>query len=366
MWCRGRRRLVLSGIAATLIAAAVFLALAPNARAESPQIVAERATPAALAPVEAIAAILHFFHTHDLVALGEGPHGNEQGHAFRLDLIRDPRFAATVNDIVVEFGSSRYQALMDRFVNGGDIPERELRRAWQDTTVTTAVWDRPIYEEFFRAVRAVNDGLPEGRRLRVLLGDPPIDWNRVRSHADVQRWGRQKSAHMTDMVMKEVVAKHRRALILWGDGGLQGRGVAEDRMLRVLDGPPPTKRMFIITSALWTMRSFVAMDTGVGSWPVPSLATIRGTALGRKPLATFFPLPPAPGWNTLRMEDAFDALLYLGAPESLAMSTLSPVLCADPAYVKMRLARLALSFAAVRQDFTDSFLRACSLSDAPK
>lgn len=107
--------------------------------------------------------------------VGEGPHGNEQGHAFRLALIRDRRFAASVNDIVVEFGSARYQDLMDRFVNGGDVPAQELRRAWQDTTVTTAVWDRPIYEEFFRAVRDVNAALPPGRRLRVLLGDAPID-----------------------------------------------------------------------------------------------------------------------------------------------------------------------------------------------
>jgi hypothetical protein len=31
---------------------------------------------------------------------------NEQGYAFRLALIRVPRFAATVNDIVVESGSA--------------------------------------------------------------------------------------------------------------------------------------------------------------------------------------------------------------------------------------------------------------------
>ena len=44
-----------------------------------------------------------------------------------------PRFATVVNDIVVEFGSSRYQAVMDRFVSGGEVPYAELRKAWQDT-----------------------------------------------------------------------------------------------------------------------------------------------------------------------------------------------------------------------------------------
>jgi len=60
-------------------------------------------------PLDPIAAIVDAFRTHDIVALGEGRHNNEQGYQFRLALIRDPRFAATVNDIVVESGSSTHQ-----------------------------------------------------------------------------------------------------------------------------------------------------------------------------------------------------------------------------------------------------------------
>jgi len=100
-----------------------------------------------LQPTDAIAAIIDAFQSHPVVALGEGPHGNEQGHAFRLALLRDPRFVETVNDIVVEFGTGRYQGLMDRFVNGADVPENELRHVWQDTTAMTSAWERPIYEE---------------------------------------------------------------------------------------------------------------------------------------------------------------------------------------------------------------------------
>src|SRR6188472_2591572 len=106
--------------------------------------------------VDPISAIIDAFAMHPVVALGEGPHGNEQGHAFRLALIRDPRFAARVNDIVVEFGNSRYQDLMDRVVRGEDVHKDSLRQAWQNTTQPDTSWDVPIYEEFFRAVRAVN------------------------------------------------------------------------------------------------------------------------------------------------------------------------------------------------------------------
>ena len=54
------------------------------------------ATPAV--PIDPITGVLEAFKTHDVVAMGEGDHGNEQGHAFRLALIRDPRFAAAVNE----------------------------------------------------------------------------------------------------------------------------------------------------------------------------------------------------------------------------------------------------------------------------
>jgi len=67
-------------------------------------------------PLQAIPAILDLFKTHQVVGLGEGPHGNVEGHAFRLKLIRDPRLPAVVNDILVESGTARYQEVMDRFM----------------------------------------------------------------------------------------------------------------------------------------------------------------------------------------------------------------------------------------------------------
>lgn len=80
-------------------------------------------------PVDPIEAILDAFTSHDVVALDEGRHGNEPGHNLRLKLIRHPSFPLNVNDIVVEFGSARYQEVMDRYVRGEDVPAGELRRA---------------------------------------------------------------------------------------------------------------------------------------------------------------------------------------------------------------------------------------------
>src|SRR5205814_9134955 len=76
----------LYGTPVMVIIALCLLARVPHANADRPTIAPQVAAPRALIPVEAVAAILQAFQTHPIVALGEGPHGNEQGHAFGLAL----------------------------------------------------------------------------------------------------------------------------------------------------------------------------------------------------------------------------------------------------------------------------------------
>src|SRR5947207_6861476 len=125
-------------------------------------------------PVEPIRAILDAFRTHRVVAVTAG-HGETRGYAFGQWLVHDPRFIAAINDIVIEEGSSRYQDVADRFVRGENVPMESLRHVWRDTTQPGLGLDRQ-WEELFQPVRAVNAALPPARRIRVLLGDPPIEW----------------------------------------------------------------------------------------------------------------------------------------------------------------------------------------------
>ena len=118
-------------------------------------------------PVEPIAAILNAFQSHSLVAMSDA-HGNEQNHAFRLALIRDPRFAEVVNDIVLELGNALYQNSADRYIRGEEVPHAELRRVWENTVVPTGGTNYLMIEELFRTVRDLNSRLPQARQLRIL------------------------------------------------------------------------------------------------------------------------------------------------------------------------------------------------------
>jgi hypothetical protein len=286
-------------------------------------------TPAPSKPVEPIATILEAFRDHAIVALGNVEfRGNEQSHAFQLSLIRDRRFATVVNDIVVEFGNARDQELMDRFVHGDEIAPEQLRRVWQNTTQIEYEWDLPIYEDFFRTVRRVNASLPPARQLRVLLADPPVDWDRIHSIEDLLKATGDRDAYAAQVVQHEVIAKHRRALLIFGrqhflrtqPGSITVR-IEKDGSARVFTVAPETR------------RDLSAVQPDVASWQQPSLAILRGTALGAA---------SGSGRGPVRMEDEFDAILYLGPPSSMTESRISPVLCTDTRYMEMRIARLNL------------------------
>jgi hypothetical protein len=323
----------------------------------TPHLAAQAPLPAV--PSEPVAAILDAFRSHQVVGLGTGAHNNEQGHALLMSLVRHADFPAAGADLVVECGSARYQDVMDRFVAGQDVPYEVLRRAWEDTTQPHAGCDTPIHEELYRAVRAVNTALSNGQRVRVVLGDPPIDWNSPTEKQDRERFMLMRDSYPTQLIQRDILAKGRRALVVYGQGHLQRK-----QMLSNYDMSHPIAQTIVSlletdgvnVFTVWgnTRADLAALQLTVASWPRPSLALMRGTVLGAADFQFFFSdissrlaikdgklLPiPRDQWQALRMEDQFDALLYLGPPSSMTTAQLPMAVCADAAYMKMRLERL--------------------------
>ena len=161
-----------------------------------------------------IAAVIGAFESASLVALGER-HWAREDAEFRLRLIRHPDFAWKAQDIVVEFASGRHQDLLDGFMKGRDVLAAELPRVWRDTTQPGA-WDSPVYEDFFRAVREVNGNLPPDRRLRVLAGDPGIDWDAVPEGPQLRRMVDQRDRFAAAVIEPEVLSRGRKALLVFG------------------------------------------------------------------------------------------------------------------------------------------------------
>jgi hypothetical protein len=289
-------------------------------------------------PLDPVAAIVEAFKTHPIVAIGDN-HGNLQIHEFRLALLRDPRLLGVVQDVVVEFGTATHQGLVDRYVSGEPIGRDQLRHVWEDTSQIEETWDLPIYEAFFDAVRAINRERPADRRLRVLLGDPPVDWTAIKTSGDLKALP-DRDGHAADLVSREVLAKDRRALVIYGDQHLL-------RRTTLVDTPDPWARGVIarlerggkrvaFTIHAESRADLAGLQPDVATWPRPSLARLAGTALGAQVADT------APGRRPVRQEEQFDAVLYLGPPATMTSAVLADARCQDDAYLRMRTTRLAL------------------------
>jgi len=261
-----------------------------------------------------------------IVAIGER-HGWSLQHDFFAQLVCDPRFPGTVDDIVVEFANSRLQPIIDAYVDGEAITTAQLASVWRESTQRSGVWDHPAYARFFGLIRAVNARLPAERRLRVLAGDPPIDYGTVTSFNECsdlaptcyEYWIQRRETNFTDVVAREVLARDRTALLIAGAGHF---------VRRIDPGPPPSiAQMLEADHAAPTLVVVPHLGFGAADpisearfegWPTPGIARLDGTWLGVLDSclldAEIGSQPSAPCAGTHTFHDVIDAYLYLGYP----------------------------------------------------
>jgi len=308
-------------------------------------------------PLDVIPGIIDAFRTYRIVSYPGGHTDGNEVHAQLRALIRDPRFASTVNDIVVEFGSSRYQDLMDRYIRGDDVSDSAIRVAWLNAVQGGTALDNANTAAFFRTVREVNAALPPERKLRVLLGDPPMDWDNIRNKADYRKWIIQRDSYPADLVQREVLAHNRRALIVWANGHLMRQEIRTNYDMSTWQAQTIVSLLEAGGTPVFTVRSdgdLTRWQPDTASWKPMTLTIVKGTPVGAADFndfdgvseryrvrgeEDFVPLPREQ-WVSRRVEDIVDAILYVGRKGTSA--PIAPDLCADTAYIKMRLDRIAL------------------------
>jgi hypothetical protein len=162
----------------------------------------------------------------------------------------------------------------------------------------------------------------------------------VKTREDLLPFALAKDRTAATVIEKEVLARHRRALVIYGDSHLLGRGIAWPPSLinLVEHGTIPSPVLNVAASR----GSLLTVVPESRNWKTPVMVSLRGTAVGNEPLAAFYPPPPTPEWARLKLVDQFDALLYLGADQPATLSEITPQLCADREYMAMRLRRIAI------------------------
>ena len=262
-------------------------------------------------PQNATTAVLKAFETHDVVMLGEF-HNNKQEYQWLDSLVADPEFADRVDDIVMELGNSLYQKSVDRYIAGEAVPIEEVQRAWRN--VIGMGPPPPIYGDLYKAVRESNLRRHGKHQMRVLCGDPYIDWDKVQTQDQLGPFLGHRDQWYAQVVKDEVLAKHRRAFLIAGSGHFlreQGHGYIEPELRRA------GANTFVILAGTNAVKGYDDLDHRFDSWPVPSIASLNGNWVGE-----LLAIPVISGGTQgsdshLKLKDAADALLYLGPRDSL-------------------------------------------------
>lgn len=303
-------------------------------------------------PKPAIPGILTLFETFEVVAM-PAAHGEKDSDDLILSLIRDPRFPASVNDIVVECGNMRYQSVLDRYIAGENVPFTEVQHVWRDTTVQQMCGTSGFYEQLFPLIRSLNRTLPVSSRFRVVAADPPIDWNKIRSYDDLRPFF-DRDANIASVMEAEVLSKHRKALMLFGTahlihGGGPGEGDAVTRYERRYPG-----RTFVV-SEFWNYevsnQPLESLSARGGVWP--SLLKTKNSMLGSLSLDAFLESPITtdkdcnvreafPSDPSTTVADRIDAFLYLGPQKAPLTEPLPASIALDRVYRTEWLRRMKL------------------------
>lgn len=247
----------------------------------------------------ALEGVLALFEEAPLVGLAE-KHGIEQGAAFVEDLVRHPGFAGRVQTIAIELGNALHQDIADAYIAGDEVAPEELRRIWLDV-VGAGPWGvrQPIYPRFFETVREVNRGLPPERRVRVVLGDPPLDW-RTATREAVYEAASSRDAHLADVTSRALTGGGR-VLLLAGDFHLFRRHL-DDRIpvhragnvIQLLEARQPGSTR--VVGALGAsarpdappIAAMAALQARLAASPFPSLLRASDPWLGALPAAAVY------------------------------------------------------------------------------
>lgn len=166
--------------------------------------------------------ILQAFKHADVVCLGEHNHASVLDSDLRIAVVKHLDFPEIVDAVVVEFAQKQHQDVLDRFIlDGADLSRTELAVIWRDS-LSAELWDAPIYEAFFRAIREVNLRRPKDQRVRVIAGDRDPDWARIRTVQDLLPFTTveftNRGKFIRENIASEVLDKNLKALAIYGAG----------------------------------------------------------------------------------------------------------------------------------------------------
>jgi len=231
--------------------------------------------------------------------------------------------------------------VLDRYIAGMDVPFTEVRKVWRDTTQMMCSYSA-FFEQLFPLVRAINQRLPPNKRLRVLAGDPPIDWDQVKTRDDAGRYFKRDET-IASVMEKEVLARHRKALMLFGTFHLMHG--QETNAVSTYEKKYPHVTFVISDLGVYDTNRKPGSSSPFAAWPNPSLLPTKGTWLGNLALSDIIPPHVMTNFADCKVTVGFppelqkpmaalvDGFLYLGPQEHRLGELVPAAVAIDTEYI---------------------------------
>ena len=255
----------------------------------------------------AVDGVLELLQSADIVLLGER-HWSRLDADLRNELIAHPDLPSIATTVVVEFGNSLYQETLDRYLLKLEpVPDSQLALVWRNTRTTTGAWDSPLYEEFYRTVRRVNESLPAESRIRVIAAGQPVDWDRVEVWEDLLPFT-HRGWWFTRQI-ERVMTRGKKAVVILGLGHFlrMDDEMEEDyNVIRRLEALHPGRSFNVVVPFAEKNGSAGRVAEALPEVTTPVLLDAAGEPFAAWPSADFF--HGAVG----EIQEAVDALIYFG------------------------------------------------------
>lgn len=346
-----------------LLLAAITLISASVCRAQT------HPTPGDPKPEDATIAVVRAFKTHDIVMLGEF-HGNKQLYEWLRKLVATPEFADHVDDIVMEFGNSLYQKSVDEYVSGKDVPFEKVEKAWRNTVGALGP-PSPVTASLYKAVRDANMQRRGKHQMRVLCGDPYIDWDNVKEARDVGPYLSHRDDWYAQVAKDEVLARHHRALLIMGSMHfLRNYQVGPMKATIEPELRQAGAKTWLILAGTNTPTDYDHPDHRLDGWKPPVIVSATGWVgeLAARPLTEGGQDDlvinmkdesgnqiKKPSFMEPKLKDGADAFLYLGPRETLTVVNMTRAQLEGTAYGKEIERRLKIEMANATIPLSDVF-----------
>jgi hypothetical protein len=164
------------------------------------------------------------FDDHQFVFIGS-THGDLKIEQFIACLVTRQAFRERVTDIVTEWASAGQQRLIDRYILGlEEISMDDLTPIWFNTDAPTMWTTLPQVRETLKALHDVNKTLPPAKRIRLVGGNDPTDWSKVKITEDLAPYP-FKTNFMPHLIIEHLAkTPGNRTLVVYGDAHIHYKG----------------------------------------------------------------------------------------------------------------------------------------------